>query len=242
MEYGNEFNESLGDEDNDYRQHSIRFGIRNNNIQRYYYNFSMEGAFRNYTILFDDSLQHNKYNSLDIEVIYEIAVIKDFSITIEDNFLHKVYKRKSTLEPDYYWNYLRPGIKFNFLDNLEIGLGYEWELKEHLTNTPENYDVNEQNYNSDGIFLLLNYFSLRGIYISTSISYQWRRYPQSITNDLISIYSNRNIFSVMLIGYIPISSHFNLNAFITYDNDEDIDFDQQNNQSTIFNVELEYLF
>jgi hypothetical protein len=102
--------------------------------------------------------------------------------------------------------------------------------------------VNEQNYNSDGIFLLLNYFSLNGMYISSSFSYQWRRYPPSTTNDLISLYSNRNVFSAMLLAYIPLTSNLFINAFITFDNDEDIDFDQQNNQSTIFSVEFEYVF
>ncbi len=114
--------------------------------------------------------------------------------------------------------------------------------KEHLAHPLNSYNVNEQNYNSNGIFVSLNYFSFGGMYLTTSVSYQWRRYPDSITNDLISIYSNRNIFSAMLLAYIPIISQLTLNGFATYDNDEDIDFDQQNNQSTIFSVELEYIF
>jgi hypothetical protein len=46
----------------------------------------------------------------------------------------------------------------------------------------------------------------------------------------------------MIIGYIPLSRHINLHIFAVYDNDHDIDFDQQNNQSTIFTLEMEYLF
>jgi hypothetical protein len=46
----------------------------------------------------------------------------------------------------------------------------------------------------------------------------------------------------MLLAYIPITSQLNLNGFAMYDSDEDIDFDQQNNQSTIFTIELEYIF
>jgi hypothetical protein len=80
------------------------------------------------------------------------------------------------------------------------------------------------------------------MYVTTSVSYQWRRYPDSITNDLISLYSNRNIFSAMILVYLPITSHLTLNCFSTFDNDDDIDFDQQNNQSTIFTLELEYIF
>ena len=88
----------------------------------------------------------------------------------------------------------------------------------------------------------MNYYSNEGMYVTSSASYQWRRYPDSITNDLISIYSNRNVFSATLLAHIPVSSQLALNVFATYDNDKDIDFDQQNNQSTIFTLELEYMF
>ena len=117
-----------------------------------------------------------------------------------------------------------------------------FEFKEHDAHPLDSYNVSEQNYNSNGVYVSLNYFSAGGTYLTTSVSYQWRRYPESLTNDLISIYSNRNIFSVMLLAYVPLSNNFNFNIFATYDNDNDIDFDQQNNQSTIFTLELEYTF
>ena len=79
-------------------------------------------------------------------------------------------------------------------------------------------------------------------YFLAPVYFQWRRYPNSVINDLISIYSNRNILSTMLMAYVPITRHLRFNAFATYDNDEDIDFDQQSNQSTIFSLEVEYQF
>ena len=242
LEYGNEVNESLGLEDNDYLQHNIRLGIRNDSFEKFYYNFLVDGSTRDYVIQFDDSLIYNKYQSLGVEVLYEVAVVENLRLFVEDYFLYKVYEQKSSLEPDYYWNFLRPGFRLSFFDHVEVGAGYEWEFKEHLGHPLDSYNVNEQNYNSNGIFVSLNYFSFGGMYLTTSVSYQWRRYPDSITNDLISIYSNRNIFSAMLLAYIPITSQLNLNGFAMYDSDEDIDFDQQNNQSTIFTIELEYIF
>lgn len=242
IEYINEFNETLGHSDNDYLQHDIRLGLRNNPIQTYYYSLLLDAGIRDYSIQLDDSLIHNKYKAFSVEAIYEVAILRDFKLTFEDNFIYKIYHTKSSLEPDYYWNYMRPGLGFQLLDNFEIGAGYEWEFKEHISSPVYEYNVNEQNYNSDGMFFSLNYFSISGFYISSSLSYQWRRYPSSITNDLISIYSNQNIFSIMFIAYIPISDHLYLNSFITYDNDQDIDFDQQNNRSTIITFDLEYIF
>jgi len=242
LEYGNELNESLGLEDNDYIQHSLRTGIRNDSFEKFYYNFLIDGSTRDYVIQVDDSLVYNKFQSVSIEGIYEIAIVENFKLFVENNFLYKVYEQKSSLEPDYYWNFLRPGFRVSLFDQFEVGAGYEWEFKEHLAHPLDSYNVNEQNYQSNGIFVSTNFFSTGGMYLTTSLSYQWRRYPDSITNDLISIYSNRNIFSAMLLAYIPLTSNLIINGFATIDNDEDIDFDQQNNQSTIFTVELEYIF
>jgi len=242
LEYRNEVNESLGLEDNDYVQHNIRLGVRNDAFDKFYHNFIIDVGKRNYVIQFEDSLIVNKNQPLGFEGLYEVAVADNFKLFVEDNFLYKVYEKKSSLEPDYYWNFLRPGFRWIFFNQFEFGAGYEWEFKEHIRNTLDSYDVNEQNYNSNGIFISLNYFSIGGMYLTTSVSYQWRRYPDSITNDLISIYSNRNIFSAMILVFMPITSHLTLNCFTTFDNDDDIDFDQQNNQSTIFTLELEYIF
>ena len=242
VEYGNELNESLGLEDNDYSQNTVRLGIRNDSFNRYYYNFLIDGSIRDYVIQFDDSLIYNRYQSLGIEAIYEVEILSQLRFFVENDFLYKYYELKSSLEPDYYWNLLRPGVRISLFTQIDIGIGYEWEIKDHTANPLDSYNVNEQNYNSNGIFLSLNFFSTGGTYVTTSVSYQWRRYPDSLTNDLISIYSNRNIFSAMLLAYIPFTENLTFNAFATFDNDKDIDFDQQNNQSTIFTVELEYTF
>jgi hypothetical protein len=242
IEYGNEINESLGLQDNDYSQNTIRFGTRSDSFEKFYHNFIAEISTRDYVIQFDDSLIFNNYQLLGFEGIYEVAIVENFRLVAEDNFIYKEYEKKSSLEPDYYWNFLRPGFRWSFTNQLEVGAGYEWEFKEHIAQPLDSYNVNDQNYNSSGIFISLNYFTTGGMYITTSVSYQWRRYPDSITNDFISIYSNRNIFSAMVLAYIPITSHLNLNGFATFDNDEDIDFDQQNNQSMIFTIEIEYTF
>jgi hypothetical protein len=242
IEYRNEINESLGLQDNDYLQNTIRLGIRNDSFKKFYHNFLAEASIRDYVIQFDDSLIFNNYQLLGIEGTYEVAIVENFRLFVEDNFIYKVYEQKSSLEPDYYWNFLRPGFRWLLTSQVEVGAGYEWEFKEHIAQPLDRYNVNDQNYNANGIFVSVNYFSTGGMYLTASVSYQWRRYPDSITNDLISIYSNRNIFSAMILAYLPITSQLNLNSFATFDNDKDIDFDQQNNQSTIFTVELEYIF
>jgi hypothetical protein len=242
IEYGHEINESLGLEDNDYNQNSIRIGLRNDSFEKFYYNFLVDGSNREYSIQFDDSLIYNSFESIGVEAIHEVGILEGLKLFIEDNFLYKIYEQKSSLEPDYYWNFLRPGFRLSIMNQLDVGVGYEWEFKEHLDHPLDTYNVSEQNYNSNGLFVSLNYFALSGTYLTTSVSYQWRRYPKTLTNDLISLYSNRNIFSAMLLAYFPFTNNLSFNVFATFDNDLDIDFDQQNNQSTIFTLELEYIF
>ena len=70
--------------------------------------------------------------------------------------------------------------------------------------------------------------------------YQWRRYQQSISEEIISLYTDRNILSVMVRGYFPITEHIQINLFAIYDDDQDVDYDQQNTQSTIFTLECAY--
>jgi hypothetical protein len=217
-------------------------GIRNDSFEKFYYNFLVDGGMRDYTIQFDDSLIFNRFQSLGVEAIYEVGILEQLRVFIENDFLYKYYEQKSSLEPDYYWNLFRPGFRLSLFNKLDVGLGYEWELKKHRGDPVDNYDATEQNYNSNGVFVSLNFFSIGGTYLTTQLSYQWRRYPNSLTNDLISIYSNRNIFSIMLLTYVPLTENFSFNVFAIFDNDNDIDFDQQNNQSTIFTVELEYTF
>jgi hypothetical protein len=242
FEYGNEKNETLSFEDNDYDQHHIRAGIRSDNMGRYSHNLFLDMSQRKYSLLLTDSLIMNSFEAYALEINYEVLILNQLLFIIEDNFLYKIYEQKSSIEPDYYWNLLRPGLRFRFSNGFDFGLGYEWEFKEHKNDPFDSYNVSEQNYRADGVFGEVNIFSSGGTYLTALVSYQWRRYPESLTNDLFSLYSNRNILSMMLMAYIPVSQHLNLNAFITYDNDLDIDFDQQNNQSTIFSIELEYIF
>jgi hypothetical protein len=226
----------------DYLQHGLQLGYRSSYFQSINYSILLEGVLRDYALQLEDSLVYNKYRQIGVEMYFKYPLHNKFRFEMQDDFIFKNYDIKSSLEPDYIWNLLRPGLYYEIFIDFEMGLGYEWELKSHKSRLIDSYDVSEQDYNAHGTFTALNYYTTNGMYLSLTIDYQWRRYPHSIINDLISIYSNRNVFSAMLIAYFPLFNKLQLNTFVTYDSDKDIDFDQQNNQSTIFSVELEYLF
>jgi hypothetical protein len=241
-QYVNEMNEYLGNDNYDYKQHTINMGYRNLGIRSFQHSISIDYQFRNYQLLYGDSTITNSYLHLGCLVDFSFTIYKSWNIHVENYLIKKIYKNQSTFEPNYFWNYFKPGIEVDVFSFLQFGFGYEWEKKSHTFIEEDDLASTEQDYNSNGLFSSLNYFSLEGITFSLSLSYQLRRYPESPTNDLINLYSSRNVLSLIALSNIPLTSNFSLNVLAVYDNDKDVDNDQGNTQSSIFNLELEYKF
>lgn len=242
MQYLNEINEYLGNNNNDYRQNYFQIGYRKMNDWNFRHSVSIDYEIRNYKILYGDSTINNIYNQIGLLIDLDFRIYKSLSFQITNHLVKKKYDIQSTFEPDYIWNYLRPTLEFDITSEIQFGVGYEWETKSHIQIEEDGILSTEQDYDADGVFSSLNYFSNNGINFSFSMSYQWRRYPDSPTNDLINLYSSRNVLSLMALGNFPLTNNFNINILAVYDNDQDIDNDQGKIQSSIYNIELEYKF
>ncbi len=241
-QYNFELNEFLGNSENDYQQHKFKLGYRKSNEWQIKHSFSTEVTHRKYSLIYGGNEYLNDYLQLSVEADIDFRIIEIFNLRIEEQFIKKIYNQKSMFEPDYIWNFVRPALYLDLINELQFGIGYEWELKNHNVFEEGGVSSTEQNYNSNGLFLTTNYFTESGTFLSFSSSYQWRRYPESPTNDLINLYASRNILSLMLMGSIPLFDNLKLNILGMYDNDDDIDSDQGRTQSSIFNVEFEYRF
>jgi hypothetical protein len=242
LQYNNELHANLLGEHMDYNQNSLRLGYRVSSPVSFNHWLSFEGLIRTYKYQYLDTLQQNKYTQFNLNTYLGFPITNIFRFEIEYSGTNKLYREDTVYEPDYLWHYLRPAVIANLTRTLETGLGWEYESKLHSNSLTEDIIIKEQDYFANGLFLLLNYSSHKGSYISLSGSYQMRRYPSSDSEDLLTLYSNRNILSVYLAAYIPFSQHFYFNTFVTYDNDQDIDLDQQDTQSTIFSAEIGYKF
>ena len=238
--YQNIFYEHLGGENLDFIQHEIEIGYRKTTYYTYWHALDLDIALRNYSLEFEDSLFSNSYSQVKSELIFSFPLWQDGRIELNDHLLLKSYKEKSSLEPDYIWNYFRPLLLQKISQSTEAGFGYELEIKRHREYQDDVNSISDQDYTANGIFSSLNYFSLSGTYLTLYLSYQWRRYPESITNEMLSIYSDRNVLSLFIMAYIPFTRNISVNILTTYDNDKDIDIDQRNNQSVIISAELEY--
>ena len=238
----NEINEFLGNDNYDYNQNTFKMGYRNLGNRNLQHSVSLDYEIRNYEILYGDSTIANNYKQLGCLVDLSFSFYKSWTFQVENHLIKKMYKSQSNFEPNYLWNYFKPGVEVDVLSFLQFGLGYECEKKSHTFIEEDEIASTEQDYNSNGIFSSLNYFSIDGITFSLSLSYQMRRYPESPTNDLINLYSSRNVLSLIALGNFPLTNNFSFNVLAVYDNDKDIDNEQGNTQSTIFNLELDYKF
>ena len=241
-DYSLELYENLGTEETDYRQHLLRCGTAGYIFPPLYATFTLEGTWRDYKLKLGDSLAVNRFVQAAGYLTADLELSEWFRLGLEENYLFKTYEHKSGFEPDYHLNYLKPVVIFRWDPEWEWTTGFEWEMKKHIPVPGDTYEVGEQDYSSLGIVFGTTFNSPSGAYVLLNLGLQWRRYPASVSKEIISLYTDRNIFDVMIIGNLPLSRHLNLNIFAVYDNDQDIDFDQQNNQSTIFTLELEYLF
>ena len=241
-QYRNEINEFLGNNNNDYRQNSWQIGYRNMHEWNFRHTVSIDYEIRDYKILYGDSTIKNIYYQIGLLIDLDFSIYKSLSLQITNHLMKKMYNIQSTFEPDYVWSYFRPTFEVDINSLFQIGIGYERETKSHTKIEEDAITSTEQNYGSNGLFSSLNYFSNNGMNFSLSMSYQWRRYPESPTNDLINLYSSRNVLSFLALGNLPLTNHFSINILAVYDNDKDIDNDQGKTQSSIYNIELEYKF
>jgi hypothetical protein len=241
LQYENEINEYLGNANYDFFQNRVSAGYRNFCNAVVSHSVFLEYENRDYEILYNnDTTLVNMYNQISFLVDLRYKVFDPLSIQLENHFIKKIYQQQSEIESDYIWNYLKPAINTDLSSTLQLELGYEWEKKLYGKNVNTDFSFKEQDYESNGLFSSLNYFNNDLMSISMTFSYQWRRYPKTPANDLISLYSSRDIMSLIALVNLPLTQNSSFNILIVYDNDKDIDSDQDNAQSSIYNIELQY--
>lgn len=243
LDYMLDYNESIKYSNNDFVEHNVgvtyqdlffnKLKIKSSARYRYYdFNYQLsDSAFTNvsHTITLNSEFIFEIKSYLDLEFKYNID-IKDF-------------KLKTEQEPDYIYNYINPGIVIKPGDLTAINLGYIYETRKHKTQNGliEQY-IKDQDYNSSGLSAGFDYSSLNGLLVSLSVEYTRRRYPNYNSDADFSIYSNRNIFSILFYAQIPVHKNIMLNAIGSYDNDKDIDSDFNNTISSFYTLELSYSF
>ena len=243
LNYNLDFNESLHIDNNDYRMHTLDFAV--SNINPAILNYTVDLAYRTnrFEYIISDSTIKNNSQSIFADINFTVNFMPQARFKTIYRPKIKSYRLKTEQEPDYTYHELSVMLNFdlNALFNVETGYLYESKMHKVFSGSQTEY-IKEQNYRGNGLAVGFNYNSLDGYYISLSGSYLWRRYPDAIDLDIFGMYSNKNILSLLFMLQIPLSCHFEVNAFISYDNDQDLDTDENNTRSSFFSAEIVYQF
>jgi len=243
FDYTMDLNESLKYINNDFLEHNAGVSYQNISLSalkiklasRYrYFNFNYQlsdSAFENTsnTISFNPDLVYDFNSSLGLNLDYNVD-IKDFTIKTEQ-------------EPDYTYHNVNPSFIIHFTDLSSVNIGFVYENKKHVVqkNLVTQY-IRDQDYHSSGLTAGFDYSTLNGTLLSINAEYRQRRYPNSENEADFSIYSNRNILSLLVYGQIPLYENISLNIIGSYDNDKDIDSDFNDTISSFYTMELKYAF
>ncbi len=146
-------------------------------------------------------------------------------------------------DPSYQHYQMMNKLRINPLDNFFWEAGHRFELKKHfLFKGAQDEYLEEQNYIGNGAITGLEYNIGFRFMLSLELSYTWRRYPEAEPDIWGSAYNNRNILNLNFLLQAPLTSNISFNAFVSYDNDQDLDSDAGNTRSSIFSAEICYKF
>lgn len=234
-----EINQVFRTRENDYVNYQAGINYLSNQSGMIDHSGSLDCSYRDYAFALNDSIYSNSFYLITNNFRLEFNFTQKFKLLLENELHYKVYRTQSDIETNYWYDFFQPSLLFSVTNNLETGLGYNYEIKNHFNTNDQSDLIREQNYQAHGPEISVNYIDESGVFISLSGNYLQRRYQESVTNSLINLYSNSNIFSLMGFVFVPITKNIALNAFGTYDNDKDIDQSDISMQSTIFGVELQ---
>ena len=242
LDITSDYNESLNFENNDYFEqiYNVQFDqwLGGNFIN----SVELGTRFNKFKYSLLDSTINNFSTEFRIAPLLGLYINSQMRANIEYNYIYKKYREKSEQEADYHYNYMDFKVMKTFRSNFQVTAGYRFDKKKHIPffGSYETYII-EQDFHSNGLIAGIDYQNISGWYISTSAMYSWRKYPNASNGDEFSIYYNRNILNLFIMAQVPITEKLNLSILLSYDNDEDKDFDINNMRSSYFTIEMQYI-
>lgn len=199
--------------------------------------------FRDFTSKQPDEDLKNRYQSLRPYIEGEIPIKSSISFFSRSDMEIRRYEKPDITYSNFFYGSFANQIKFYISSYNSIGMGYLFETEKHYPNTDaETSLVEQENYKADGFIFSTDLISFNGLMLSIVYQFTLRTYPKAGADDFLGIYSNRRIHSIQGFGYIPLTSHWQLQFLANYDNDHDRDRESNDNFSTILNLSIIYKF
>jgi len=240
--YDLDYNESIDYSSNDYLEQTLFL----QNISRIFGGRVISQAgMRNsdFSYLLDDSVMSNTSFSILADVDIYLLLTDKWIWKGEYHLKNKQFRKVSEQDADYVQHQIKSIFQNEVFNSLFLEAGWLYEVRRHdLINSEADIYIKEQNYYENGLIIGADYQNFSSLFISLSASYSFRRYPDILSDQVLSLYSSRNIFNLSLFLQLPIIDKFMFNLFAAYDNDQDLDNDEDKIRSSMFSAELQYRF
>lgn len=241
--YTFELNESIKTDNLDYFEQSASIQYFDHFFSSWRI-YSQSGLRLNrFSYMLEDSVIHNRSLSASFEI--------HSALSLGSGWQWKEYyflKKKSFAEPseqdaNYIEQQLNSVLRQSISTNWHWEAGHHFECKTHQARKgDQKLLIDEQNYFENGLLASLEYQNSSACFLSVDASYSWRRYPNAFSGQELSLYNNRDVFSLSMFMLIPLTQSLDFHAIASYDNDRDKDRDEGNIQSSLFSMELQYKF
>ncbi len=172
------------------------------------------------------------------------GITRWLGLEIDAEFTNRIYQEHLTYLQDFNYLSITPAIKFTVNSFLNFQLGYlSIQKKYHFDGQTETF-VTVKNYTVRGPTLSLDFFNMRNLLISASISYELRRYEDSAhaTESGFNFYTDQNETSAMLFLSWQFLENWELNAIAHRDAAIDQELQHNDSRLSLFTVELKRSF
>ncbi len=241
LSYYLDYNESIDSQNNDFNENNVYLSYKGQ-IKKTIINLDANYRLMSFRYSITDSLIENKSNTFSVTPSIGYRFEKIY-LSVNSIYVKKKYEDKTEQEPDYTQWRIAPEIEYYFSSMFSVSLNYFFEKRKHKTYKGlQNIYIQEQDYQSNGTEIGINYTSLAGFLFSGGVTFSQRKYPNSIDDSAFSLYSDRNILSIFLFSQFPIWKNVSGSLIVLYDNDKDKDSDNNDTQSSFYTFEIKYSF
>ncbi len=243
LSYQADLNESINHQNNDFFEHIGEINFLNWIPGLITNEFSGNFSYNDFTYALEDSIINNISKTAAGKMNLSVPLFLKFYWILDYIYKYKSYGIKSEQDPDYWEHEFDTSIQKEVIRNLSIGLGYHYQRREHHICAGSNsIYIKEQNYFDNGLLAEVNYHHSSNLLFTGMVTYSKRVYPESENVDIISFYKSKNILNLFILFQTPINQNLDVNVFLCYDGDKELDNDKNDTRSIIFSAELEYEF
>jgi hypothetical protein len=236
---------------NNYHENRFDFSWYQSLGRELSFGFENELYYRDYTnspadTIFQDYLENYFRGQMKIPFTSVLGSEVDGSVSRRD------YSTLSLNFPDYWLWEIEPTLylKINRQWQVAAGAYYSELVHQRLTtrvpptSASDAISILFEDYYMYGPTFTVDFFQINGVILNMQQSFLWQRYPKSRQNNVtnVAIYSDRQIYSILLFLTWNISPKWRFTALANMDDDRSRHDESSDSNNTLVGLEVNYSF